>query len=59
MMRKTLIFSLYLDLVFHSLMIISKKYICIQALFWSAHQRISAHFPRIPDPSEISTNLLR
>ncbi len=31
----------------------------IQALFWSAHRRISAHFPRISDPSEISTNLLR
>ncbi len=30
-----------------------------QALFWSAHRRISAHFPRISDPSEISTNLLR
>ena len=30
-----------------------------QALFWSAHRRISAHFPQISDPSEISTNLLR
>ena len=26
---------------------------------WSAHRRISAHFPRISDSSEISTNLLR
>ncbi len=30
-----------------------------QAMFWSAHRRISAHFPRISDPSEISTNLLK
>ncbi len=30
-----------------------------QALFWSAHRRISAHFPRISDPSEIRPNLLR
>ena len=30
-----------------------------QALFWSAHQWISAHFPWISDPLEISTNLLR
>ncbi len=30
-----------------------------QALFWSAYRWISARFPRILDPSEISTNLLR
>ncbi len=30
-----------------------------QALFWSAHGRISADFSRILDPSESWTNLVR